>query len=43
MLKRVLGAALMLVAVTVAMPVVSASAVTPPSVAPSSFEWPGCC
>lgn len=43
MLKKVLAAALMLVAVSVAMPVVSASAVTGAPVTTDSSGWPGCC
>lgn len=41
MLKKVLSATLMLIAVSVAMPVVSAGAVT---AAPITTDgWPGCC
>ena len=43
MLKKVLSAALLVTAVTVAMPVVSASAVTVAPISTNSFGWPGCC
>lgn len=43
MLKKVLSAALLLTAVTVAMPVVSANAVIAAPVKANVLEWPGCC